>query len=298
VRAWLFPLGLIALLAVAWSLRRRSRAPLAILLLFAGMLFPVLGFFDVYAFMFSFVADHWQYLPCLAVLAGAAALLARAPVPMRAAVVVALGLLTCWQSRMYANMETFYRATLVRNPACWMAHNNLGSLLRQRGRTAEALAHYETALQLKPDSAKAHDNTGVVLRQQHRLNEALHQFEQAVALDPGNAAFQNNLAGTLRETGHAAAALVHHRAAVRLDPEFGAAHNDYGITLRELGRPAEAIAEFEAALRIEPDSAPAHLNLMLSYWLLGRTAEARRHYTAARRLNPALPEVDLDHPPR
>ena len=76
---WLFSLGLLALFAVLWRLRGRSRAPLAVLLLFAGTLFPVLGFFNLYGFLFSFVADHWQYLPCLALLAAAAALLSRAP---------------------------------------------------------------------------------------------------------------------------------------------------------------------------------------------------------------------------
>ena len=41
---------------------RRNRAPLAAWLFFVGTLFPALGFFNVYPFRYSFVADHFQYL--------------------------------------------------------------------------------------------------------------------------------------------------------------------------------------------------------------------------------------------
>ena len=43
-------------------LRRRSKAPLAALLYFGAMLFPALGFVNVYPFRYSFVANHFQYL--------------------------------------------------------------------------------------------------------------------------------------------------------------------------------------------------------------------------------------------
>ena len=65
---YLFPAGVVALVAAAWLVRKRSRAPLAVLLLFSGTLFPVLGFFNVYPFRFSFVADHFQYLASAAVI--------------------------------------------------------------------------------------------------------------------------------------------------------------------------------------------------------------------------------------
>ena len=56
-----------------WRLRTWSRAPLAAWLIFGGSLFPVLGFFNVYPFRYTFVADHFQYLPNLALIALAAA---------------------------------------------------------------------------------------------------------------------------------------------------------------------------------------------------------------------------------
>lgn len=296
---WLFPLGMFALLGVLWAVRAWSRAPLAVFLLFAGSLFPVLGFFNVYGFTFSFVADHWQYLPSLAIIALAAAALttgiARWAVPWRWTVqgvlLATLGVLTWQQSRMYHDIETFYRTTIAQNSDCWMAHNNLGTLLLERGAIDEAITHYERTLAIKPDAAKAHNNLGSALRTLRRLPEALPHFERAVKLEPRFVVSQNNLAGALRDTGRPADALAHHAEAVRLDRGYADAHNNYGVTLRALGRLPEALARFETAARLDPASSQAELNLALTLSLLGRAEESAKHYREARRLNPALPEL-------
>ncbi|SPE39993.1 Tetratricopeptide TPR_2 repeat protein (fragment) [Candidatus Sulfopaludibacter sp. SbA3] len=64
---YLFPLGMAAVAAVLVVLARRTRGPLAGFLIFAGTLFPVLGFLNVYPFRYSYVADHFQYLACLGI---------------------------------------------------------------------------------------------------------------------------------------------------------------------------------------------------------------------------------------
>src|SRR5262249_4918524 len=74
-----YPLAAVALLIAAWLVRKRTRAPLAALLYFGGTLFPVLGFLNVFPFRYSFVADHFQYLPSLGIIslvAGGAGMLA------------------------------------------------------------------------------------------------------------------------------------------------------------------------------------------------------------------------------
>ncbi len=76
LRAWLFPLAAITTTVVLFMLRHRWRAPLAGWLFFVGTLFPVLGFFNVYPFVFSYVADHFQYLSCLGMIVLSAAALA------------------------------------------------------------------------------------------------------------------------------------------------------------------------------------------------------------------------------
>ncbi|MDM7913692.1 MAG: O-GlcNAc transferase, partial [Candidatus Eisenbacteria bacterium] len=74
--ATLAPLAFAATIAALWFLRRRiGRGPLVACLFFAGTLFPALGFFDVYPFRYSFVADHFQYHASLGAIAFAAAAL-------------------------------------------------------------------------------------------------------------------------------------------------------------------------------------------------------------------------------
>ena len=67
VWAYAFPVGAAVAVAAAWAVRRRSRAPLAAALVYLGTLFPVLGFVNVYPFVYSYVADHFAYVPSLAV---------------------------------------------------------------------------------------------------------------------------------------------------------------------------------------------------------------------------------------
>ncbi|HTT57026.1 MAG TPA: hypothetical protein VMF63_07955, partial [Opitutaceae bacterium] len=142
--AWqyLAPAGVAAMLGALWSVRGRARGPLAAALFFGGTLFPALGFFNVYPFVYSYVADHFQYLASLGIIVLAAGAWGRAwsaptarPGFRRgllalaaAGLIATLGVLTWRQSRIYRDLPTLYRATVERNPDCWMAAFNLGNL--------------------------------------------------------------------------------------------------------------------------------------------------------------------------
>ncbi|MGA2138669.1 MAG: glycosyltransferase family 39 protein, partial [Verrucomicrobiia bacterium] len=65
--SWLPLAGLVAVGMVMWVWRgqRRVQAMLFGVGFFVAALLPVLGFFDVYYFRYSYVADHFQYLACI-----------------------------------------------------------------------------------------------------------------------------------------------------------------------------------------------------------------------------------------
>ncbi len=65
---YLFPFAVLVVAAALLLLARRWRGPLAGFLFFAGTLFPVLGFLNVYPFIYSYVADHFQYLASLGII--------------------------------------------------------------------------------------------------------------------------------------------------------------------------------------------------------------------------------------
>ncbi len=329
-----YPLAALAAVAALWLIRPWSRAPLAVALLFAGSLFPVLGFLNVYAFVFSFVADHFQYLASLSILtlAGAALalLLARVPAGLAwlgcAALLGALALETRQLCGRYRDLPTFYRAILADNPHSWLAQANLGNLLREEGRgaeaiphylaalrdhpgapqiennlglalaaadrNAEAIAHYQAALRLRPSFAQAHSNLGTALRVAGRNAEAIGEYEAALRFKPDYAEDEYNLGLVLRAAGRNPEAIPRFQAALRHRPEFPEALTDLGNALRDAGNPAGAIAAYEQALRLRPDSFEALNNLGNTLLAERRTAEAIARFTAGLR---ALPDSAVLH---
>jgi tetratricopeptide (TPR) repeat protein len=299
---YLYPISLAILLAALWRLRRFSRAPLAAMLAFCGMLFPALGFFNVYPFVFSFVADHFQYLASITIIAVFSAAATRIVrrckvrfVPAAAALAVGglLGLLTWNQSRHYVNAETLYRFTLGRNPTSWLAHNNLGSLLLGGSKTEvrEGIFHIQEALKLKPDYAGAWMNLGTAFRTLGRFQEALAPYEKAIAFNRNIPEAHANLGLTLYALGRREAALARYREAIRLKSDFAEPHVFLGEALREAGSPEDAIVEIQEALRLNPGYPQAYKALANTSIRLGRIEDAIAQYGKALSLKPDYVEA-------
>ncbi len=304
---WLFPVAVLAAAGALWALRRRTRGPLAALLFFVGSLFPALGFVDLYGARYSWVWDHWQYLPDLGPLTLIAAGLAggwRWLVPrlrwvgsgLLLAVAALLGRLTWSQCRMYHDDQTLYLTTLAQNPGAWMAHNNLGLILSNiPGRLDDAIDHYEEALRLKPDFAEAHDNLGNALAAlPGRLREAVAQHEEALRLKPDSAEAHNNLGLALAKMqGRLNDAAAEYEAALRLRPDYAEAHDNLGNAFAQMpGRLSDAFVQYREALRLDPDSAAAHNNLGGAWMQMPNGAnEAVSQFEEALRLDPGFADA-------
>ena len=199
---WLWPGTAVGLLLALWLLRWRiGRGPLAAALFFVGTLFPLLGFFNGAFMRYSFVCDHWAYLPSLGLIALAAALLARwaerrpsLVYGLGGAVLVAFWALIFLESSFYSDAETLYRVTLAKNPKADLAHNNLGLVLFKAGQIDEAAWHFQQAVELRPSSAHAHNNLANVLRLTGRTREAAAHYEAALKSEPNNPSTCYNLA--------------------------------------------------------------------------------------------------------
>jgi tetratricopeptide (TPR) repeat protein len=277
--------------------RRGERGPLAALLYFCGTLFPVLGFLNVYPFIYSYVADHFQYLASLAIVIPAAAALARltnriggtpgAMIPIGISLILAA--LTWRQSSMYRDPETLYRETIDRNPLCWMAYNNLGNVLAQfPGRSGDALQDYEAAVRIKPGYAEAHYNLANLLFQDDLPNAIAH-YQAALQAKPDFAAARANLGTALaRVPGRLPEAIAEYRAAIRLKPGLAVTHFDFANTLSQIpDRLPEAVDEYRKAIELNPEYLEAHYNLgNILAKDAGRLPEAIAEYQAALRIKP------------
>ena len=315
---WWAPVLALSLVAtVAWMFRSRSRAPLTVILLFVGTLFPALGFFNVYPFRFSFVADHFQYLASIALIAGAAALLGRrrqVELSLAAVLGIVLGTVTWQHAHAYTDAATLYRTTISRNPSAWIAHNNLASLLLAGdptpARIEEAMTHLQRALALKPDYAEAHYNLGTAFERLARRQEAAAAYTRALELAPGErrtlqrlAAVSHDRASALLEEGlgHEDAGRLEeaaqaYTAAAALDPSRSVIHRSLGRVYQKAGRRGEAIGAYQRALQADPKSFEAHNDLGVLFAQLGRVADALPHFRAAVSLRPddAAARANLD----
>ena len=271
---WLPTLAALLLLFLAWRFRERlGRGPLAALLVIGGILFPAMGFFNVYAMRYSWVADHFAYQAVAAASAviacGAATLLARAPAVARRAAAVfaagalaALGVLSNRQARIYDGEETLWKDTLSKNPSCFSCETNYGFFLVNAGRASEAVAHFERSLALKPDNVPALLNLARAAEQRGSLAEAEARLKAAYAVDPADGAVLVNLGTILLKLGRADEAAPLYREAIRLETsDVHLAHNGLGVALMRQGRFAEAADQFREALRVKPDYEFARANL-------------------------------------
>jgi tetratricopeptide (TPR) repeat protein len=295
---YLFPAAFLLTAALFWALRSRSRAPLAVLLYFAVTLFPALGFFNVYPFRYSFAADHFQYFACIGPIAVSAACIVRGtgllkerlrrPLrPLLSVMLLSVLFLLSWkQSGMYADAGTLYRTTIARNDNCWLAHNNLGILLADLGRSDEAMTHLLKALDLHFNDVKTHNNLGNLFAMMGRTDEAIAHYREALELNPEFSEAHNNLGVQLARTGRADEAIAHYRKALEVTPDYVMAHCNLGNLLARAGRTDEAMAHYREALEINPYSGEVHYNLGILLAMMGRTGEAMAHYRKALKLNP------------
>jgi tetratricopeptide (TPR) repeat protein len=316
--AWWLYLYLLAGLAVPialWLLRGHlGKAPLVAALFSGATLAPALGFIDVYPMRFSFVADHFQYLASVGPIAAFAALLtiglkldrrAQPPGAGRGAakpafaagtlgpaiLLIVLGLLTWRQGQVYKNAETLWRDTLAKNPSAWIAHNNLGNLVKDQGKTEEALRHYHAALDLKPDYVDALNNLGALLVDQGRIDEAITRYREALRLWPGLIPVHFNLGKALAKQGQFDQAVAQFERILEINDQYVSAYNALGNTLVRTSRVDDGIERYRQALAVDPNYAEAHNGLAVALGMKDRVQEAIEHFQEAVRLKPDFPDA-------
>jgi protein O-mannosyl-transferase len=287
----------IGLCAAIYFVRRFvGRSVEVAVLFFVVTLSPVLGFIMLYTFQYTFVADHYQYVACIGLIALAAAGITKVFVGKPffkfvfcGTLLLALGVLTWRQASAYQNIETLWRDTLAKNPQCWMAHNNLAYVLFKKGQVDEAITHLQKAFEIQPDSADAaydHSNLGAALLEKGRLDEAIVQLQKSLEIQPENPDAQSNLGVAFLRKGRLDDAIAQFEKSLNLQPADVSTQNNLASALRRKGRVDEAIAHYRQALQIEPDSAETHYNLANALNQKGSVDEAAAHYRRALEIQP------------
>ena len=89
-----------------------------------------------------------------------------------------------------------YRLAVEFDPACAVAHNNLGNMLRQH--PEEAITHYRAAIDIKPEYYEAYNGLGNALARLGHFDQAIHCYETALQINPNYADSKRNWAIVLQ----------------------------------------------------------------------------------------------------
>jgi tetratricopeptide (TPR) repeat protein len=297
--------GLIAWIAVAAFLSLayitalafwlREKAPFLAFgwLWYLGTLVPVIGLVQVGV---QAMADRYTYMPLVGIfvaLSWGLAELGGNRKPMRigipaaaAAALLALSFITRAQVGYWADSRTLLEHALAVTSDNSLAHNNLGTVLHQQGRTREAITHYMEALRIQPDAVNPLLNLGTMYLQMDRIPEAINYSARAVEVDPDSENARLCLARALDRAGRNSEALQQIRRALRIKPDSIPALIGMGTVLGKMNRNAEAVEFLKEALKLTPDSSQVRADLGMALDREGRTREAEEQFREALRINP------------
>lgn len=193
---YIYPVAALVVIGALWIKRDRiGRGPLVAVLFFAGTLIPALGFFNVFAMVFSFVADHFQYHASIGLIvlfaAGCARMAASSKVRAKpgnamlpylacGVLLAVMGVLTFKQTQIYRSDETLFRDIVAKNPQAWMAQSNLAGILFDRHEDEEALQHLRLAAKASPGDSLPRQSLVRLLLYMGRKQEAAEAMRDTV----------------------------------------------------------------------------------------------------------------------
>ena len=204
---WIAPIADIALLVALWLLRKKiSRGPLTALLFFAGVLFPTLGFINYYTMVYTFVADHYQYLACIgfivlavesilwAIRHGPDVIPTEDPQRFRnlvttlvfGGIVLSFGTLAYGVSSLYDDSLRMWEYNGEVNPNSFIVWDNIaGARLAQSPPDHDgAIAAYQKAIEVGPQDWRAYHKLGQIFLTDNNPDEAAKYLFRAEQLMP------------------------------------------------------------------------------------------------------------------
>ena len=271
--AWLYPAAALVLAALLWFTRHRiGRGPLAGALFFAVTLAPALGFVNHGYMGYSLVADRFQYLAGIGVMAvvigaavhGATRLSGGLRIGGTGLLVVLLAILgtkTWRQADLYRDDVTLFNHVISLNPKARNAHRNLSLGLNKAGRLEEALSAATIAAEQRPNEARCYSLLGKILVKLQRLDKAEENYHRVLELNPRNREVLKYLATSYFNQKRYQEALDLYRKLAEVEPDNAKTHNNIGVTLYYLGQSEAAHRSFKHALSLNPTLEGARTSL-------------------------------------
>lgn len=295
---YIYPAGILIVSGVLWIMRRKiGKGPLAAVLYFFITLFPAIGFFNVYPMLYSYVADHFQYLASIGMITLYTGLIAfglkkifgdkkRLQYMLAGILFLGLGGLTWRQGQMYKDIETLWRATISGNPKAWLAHNNLGTVLLDQGKIDEAIGHFNESIEINPQYEIAYYNLGYAQVKKGAHGESMKYYQKAIELNPKYTNAYINLGMAYDALGDYKQAILNYNKAKALKPESDVVYCCLGDACSSLGSLDESEGYYKKSLELNPNNVDTHYNLACLLFEKKEIEKSIHHFKEALRLDP------------
>jgi len=182
----------VAVLLITIAVRQREKNKLLFFCIFWFFL-ALLPVSNIYVINYSFMMEHWLYLPSIGfflILAKGLCLLYDSGKFKYAAIVLAVSILTSYacltveQNNYWREPVSFYKRALQFSPDSYRFLNELGLEYAQMNLNKEAIAAYKKALEINPRLAGVYYNLGTLYSSAGDDQQAMLSFNKAVELAP------------------------------------------------------------------------------------------------------------------
>ena len=143
-----------------------------------------------------------------------------------------------------------------------------------KGRTDEAIQHYEKALGISPTFYPAHNNLGSIYMASQKYDLAQAEFEAALKANQNDVEAYFNLANVFITTQRYPAAEREIDDGLQRRPDSAFGHFLQGLLYSRTNRPELAEKSLQSALQLDPKMSQAYLQLVNLYLQHKRTPEA------------------------
>ncbi len=204
--------------------------------------------------------------------------------------IVPYSLFTVVRNRVWRDPFTFWSKTTEDSPDSSRAHNNLGMIYYQKGKTDFAIHEFQTAIAIESDP-EYHHNLGMAYQNKGMKEEALQEYYHVLAINPNSALTHNNMGNIFVDKGYTDEGILKFKEAIRLKPNYYDAHYNLGLAYFKKGLLDASIDEFKLAISYEPDHAEAHSCLGTAYANKGLFDKAIIEIEEALRQKPDYPNA-------
>lgn len=195
------------------------------------------------------------------------------------------------QQGMLLQAREAYLAILAAEPCNDDARHFLGMLEHQAGNAELGLSHLQASVLMNPNKGFFHVNLGNILKDMRRPAEAEAAYLRAVELDPSDAIAFHNLGHLHQLWGHWPQALMALEAATGLRPDFTEAWNKIAAIQLRLGKAEAALEASDKAIEICPGGAAGWFHKADALGRLNRWEESRAALEKTLALQPVFPEA-------